>query len=464
MNKPSNSAARILGGVLVVGACTSLGWVTRAQGNLAFLVMVYLLGVTFVALRWGRLASGVAVALSSLAFDYFFETPAFRLAVENWPNFLVFSGMMVIAQVVAGLVHRLRLQAAEALARERETARLYELSRSLARMAASLDLVRTATAFLETETGGPVSMALDHVPAGSDPTHLSLHGSRGVLGHLQLPASPDPVRRPFLEACASQIALALERALMAEAAERAELDAETERSRNALLTSVSHDLRTPLSTISGAAGTLVQEGEDLPPEERRDLAALILEEARRLDHLIGNLLEITSLEHGSVRLSREWQPLEEVVGAALTRMESRCEEVPVEVALPADLPLVPMDGVLVEQLFLNLLENALRHAPGARIRLGARVEGEVLQVEVADEGPGIPEADRERIFEKFFRRAGSRGDGGSGLGLAICRAIVEAHGGRIRVEEAPGGGAAFRFTLPLHPDTPVPSASGGFRD
>jgi two-component system sensor histidine kinase KdpD len=422
----------------------------RDSGNLAVFVMIYLLGVTAVALRWGRFASAVSVALSALAFDYFFETPRFMMRISDWPNFLVFFGMLGIAQVVAGLVHQLRGQARTAISKERETAALYALSRTLAQEAHSDSLIHSVEAFFETGLGLQVQIQLED--RGEDlkdgRAAIELLGSQKRLGSLLI-AGETGDGKPYLEACATQIALALERALLAEAAERAQIEAGTERSRSALLTSVSHDLRTPLSTIGGAAAALSLDGDRIPPEERQDLADLILQECRRLDHLIGNLLEITRLEHGGVRLSKEWLPIEEIVGAVLSRLESLTGGIRIETDIPIDLPMVPMDGILVEQLLINLLENALRHAPGTPVTLSAEAAPGAIRMEVRDQGPGIPAADRHRVFEKFHRRSGAPGDGGTGLGLAICKAIVEAHGGRIWVEEAPGSGASFRFTLPL---------------
>jgi two-component system sensor histidine kinase KdpD len=231
--------------------------------------------------------------------------------------------------------------------------------------------------------------------------------------------------------------------------ERAQVEAEAERSRSTLLSGVSHDLRTPLSAINAASALLSQDGELMAPAERRELTDLITDESSRLNHLVENILEITRLDRNESEVSREWQPLEGVVGSTLTHLEMQRGPVPVLVKLPANLPLVNIDGALVEQLFVNLLENALKYAPGSEVLLSADLRDDEVMVEVRDGGPGVPETLREHIFDKFYRSPGSQKDGGIGLGLAICRAIVRAHEGRIWVEEAPGGGAAFRFTLPV---------------
>jgi len=245
-----------------------------------------------------------------------------------------------------------------------------------------------------------------------------------------------------------------------EAADRIRAEAEAERLRHTLLSSVSHDLRTPLAAITGAATALAREGE-LDAETRRDLLDAIAEESHRLNRLVTNLLDMTRLEAGPLRLNREWLPVEEVVGSALARMEPRLPAARVVTSLPADLPLVPVDAVLVEQLLVNLLENAARYAgPAAHVNVGARAEPGAVLVEIRDDGPGLPPGREERIFEKFHR--GSAREHGFGLGLAICRAIVTAHGGRIWAENAAPQGAVFRFTLPVggEPPASAPDAAG----
>jgi two-component system sensor histidine kinase KdpD len=237
---------------------------------------------------------------------------------------------------------------------------------------------------------------------------------------------------------------------LAEEAQQAHVQAETERTRNAILSSVSHDLRTPLATITGAASSLLQEGSQaVDPADRLELAKAIYDEANRLDRLLKNLLDITRLEAGAVQLKREWHPLDEVVGAALARLERRLRDHKVEAKLPPNLPLVRIDGVLIEQVLINLLENAVRYAPaGTVIDVGASASEAVLTVEVADRGAELPPGEEHRVFEKFYRVETDR-EGGVGLGLTICRGIIAAHGGQIWANNRPGGGAVFRFTLPL---------------
>lgn len=239
-----------------------------------------------------------------------------------------------------------------------------------------------------------------------------------------------------------------ERTRLLEEAHRAAVRAETEQLRNALLSSVSHDLRTPLAVVTGATSALL----DHPPREeqaRRVLLETARDEAERLNRLVRNLLDMTRLEAGALRVKKELQPLEEVVGAALNLLEDRVRDRPLDARIPPDLPLVPIDSVLLAQVLINLIENATRHTPqGTPIDIAAAQRDGYVEVEVSDRGPGIAPADAERVFDKFQRLRETEG-GGVGLGLTICRGIVRAHGGNIWVEPRDGGGASFRFTLPL---------------
>jgi two-component system sensor histidine kinase KdpD len=232
-------------------------------------------------------------------------------------------------------------------------------------------------------------------------------------------------------------------------------DAETERLRNSLLSAVSHDLRTPLATITGSASALVEQEAGLDATARRELAQAIDEEADRLNRLVQNLLEMTRLESGGIRVGKDWEPLEEVVGSALVRMEKRLGDRRVDIQLTSDLPLVPLDPLLIEQVLINILDNAIKYTPaGSPIEISASIKNREVEVVIADRGPGLAPGDETLVFEKFYRGhpAGTRR--GAGLGLAIARGIVEAHGGRILAEPRPGGGALFRFFLPLAAEPP----------
>jgi two-component system, OmpR family, sensor histidine kinase KdpD len=308
----------------------------------------------------------------------------------------------------------------------------------------ALDPRDTAVAQWVFEHRRPAGLGTDTLP-GASAVYFPLPGSQSVLGVLGvrphesvLPLTPDQL--DLVEALARQASSGLERVRLAG-------EMETERLRSTLLASVSHDLRTPLATITGAASSLLQP-EALDPAAERELKEAIYDEADRLGRLVTNLLDMTRLESGALRLSRDWQSIEELVGAALARLERSRKGRTIEVRVPPDLPLVPVDGVLLQQVLVNLLDNALKYTePETPIRVTASVSDRTVTVEVADEGPGLPPDAEERVFEKFYR--GTSGQRGFGLGLPICRAILTAHGGTIRAEKRSPRGVAFRFTLPL---------------
>ena len=234
--------------------------------------------------------------------------------------------------------------------------------------------------------------------------------------------------------------------------------AETERVRSALLASISHDLRTPLAVMSGASSSLAERGEQLGADERRALAGTIYRQARDMAEVMGNVLQMTRFESGAIAIERDWDSLAEIAGSALERVGARLAQHRLMVDLPPDLPLVRVDAILIEQVLGNLLENAARHTPaGTLVRLRAAAQEGELVVSVEDFGPGLQPEDFKRLFAKFHHGAAEGPAGGVGLGLAICRAILKLHGGRIWAEQLPGGGTAFRFTLPLEEAPPVPA-------
>jgi two-component system sensor histidine kinase KdpD len=316
---------------------------------------------------------------------------------------------------------------------------------------------------------GVAQWAFDHEqPAGAGtPTlpaskglYLPLTAARGAIGILGvLPSArrsalaADQTR--LLETFGNQIALALERSRLAAEAERTRVQLESERLRETLLSSVSHDLRTPLAVITGAGTSLLSGGATLADATRRELLESIVQESQRLNRLVGNLLEMTRLQSGAVRLHRDWHPLEEVIGASLTRIGDRLRGRDLSIALARDLPLVRIDDVLMEQVFYNLMDNALKYTPpGSPLEIRGRGEGDAVVVEMADRGPGLPVQEEETVFSKFHRVKRDGDPGGVGLGLAICRGIVEAHGGTITAANREGGGAVFTLRLPLGGEPP----------
>jgi two-component system sensor histidine kinase KdpD len=484
----------------VVLACTGMSWIMSSYFGQANLIMVYLFGVAVVATRWGRGPSALASLLSVAAFDFFFIPPYFSFAVSDIQYLLTFAVMLVVALLISRLAAHKSQQAEAAGMREQRTAALYAMSRELATQRGVEKLASIASrhihevfdcqvaVFLPDRNGrvhlhrcdtlhfdldpkesGISQWVFDHKEAaghgtntlpGSDSLYLPLIGSGGPVGVLGARSSkPDvlvgPEQLHLLETFANQMALALERARLAEETQEAHVQTETERMRNAVLSSVSHDLRTPLATIIGATSGLLKDDGPSDPAPQRELIRSVRDEAGRLDRLLKNLLDMTRLEAGAMQLRKDWHALDEVVGTALRRVESRLGAHQVTTVLPPSLPLVRIDGVLIEQVLVNLLENAAKYAPpDSPIEVSALVKDDTILVEVADRGPGIPAGEESRIFDKFYRIHPQR-EGGVGLGLTICRGIVEAHGGRIWVDARPGGGAIFRFTLVLEKEQPA---------
>jgi two-component system sensor histidine kinase KdpD len=471
---------------------------------LSNLIMVYLLGVVLVAYRSEAGPSIVASILSVAAFDFFFVPPYLTFAVSDTQYFVTFAVMLVVALLISGFTVRIRWLADAAGQRERRTAALYALSRELAGTRGVTRILEAATRHIAevfrcrvqvllrddagflTPQGHPRGYELDatemgvsrwvlehNQPAGrgtgtlpgAKALYLPLVAAGGPIGVLGLWASDShtletPEQLHQMETFANQTALALERGLLAEEAHKAQMRMETERLRSSLLSSVSHDLRTPLSAITGAASALLETGPPLSPTDQRELVEAIREEADRLGRLVQNLLDMTRLESGAVPVRKEWHSLEEIVGIALGRLSHQLGARTVDVRIPEDMPLVPIDAVLIEQVFINLLDNALKYTPdGSPIDIGARVDDGKVQIEVADRGPGLAPGLEQKVFEKFYR--GESPGRGSGLGLAICRGFVEVHGGGIWAENREGGGAAFRFTIPLAENPPAIEVTDG---
>ena len=487
--------------VLCVVASTAVAFLLFRRTELADIVMIYILGIIVVATRLGRGPSLLTSLLSVAAFDFIFVSPYFTFAVSELRHVGTFAVMLLVGVVVGNLTERIRAAARLASAREARTQALYSLGQELSQCADPAALVATAAAnvtrhfqgratlLLRADAGGlgapddgfpldaqerqaalrVLDQAEPRWPAtpsggGHRVALLPLQGSQGTLGVICVVAEgparwEDPDQRQLLEAFARPIAVALERALLAEQSGRDRRRAEEERLRNALLSSVSHDLRTPLGIITGAVSTAL-ENPGLPEALRRELLSSAQDEAQRLHRLVSNLLDLTRLQAGSLELHTEWIPLEEVVGAVLNRPEFRADIARIQVHLPDNLPPVAMDPVLMEQVLSNLLDNALKYAPpGSPVEIEAWVADGSFTLAVADRGPGLAPGEEDRIFDKLARgSAGSRRPG-AGLGLAICKGIVTAHGGRIEAVNRGQGGARFRVALPQGTPPELPAES-----
>jgi len=260
----------------------------------------------------------------------------------------------------------------------------------------------------------------------------------------------------LLDTFLQQIAQAITRVRLAEQAKKTQLDMEAERLRNSLLSSISHDLRTPLATIVGSASTLVEEDNALKAEDKLELNRAIYDEAQRMSTLVNNILDMARLDAGAVVLNKQWYPLDEIIGVVLTRLQKRLEGRPVTVKLPPGTPMIYVDTVMIEQVLINLLENVLRYTPEkSPVEIMAEASNFAVKISVADQGPGIPAGLENQLFEKFYRVRNEAAQSGVGLGLAICRAIIEAHGGSIQAQNRPTGGAVFSFMIPLDHAPPV---------
>lgn len=490
----------------LVALATAVSGAARGVLDQPDVVMIFLLVIVLVAVRSGRGPSIFAAAVSVAAYDFYFVPPYFTFAVSDVRHLLSFAMMFAVGILISGLTLRIRRHELEARAREERTARLFAFTRDLGSAvdelsAASVTAKHVADVFvarvavlvptqpprleIAAQVGAPdlgpaeigvarwcfehgrtAGLGTDTLP-GARAICVPVRVGDRVLGVIALvplaPIAASVEQRHFLEVFVHQAALAIARARLAEEAKAAALRARAEEMRSSLLSAVSHDLRTPLAAITGAATALRQDGRpttggdhgEIPPTvslsatTRHELLDSICEEASRLERLVANLLEMTRLDAGGVEVKREWVPLEEIIGGALARLRRALQSHPVEVRLAPTLPLVAVDAVLYEQVFLNLLENAAKHTPaGVPIDVHAAASGGEVEVVVADRGPGFAPAEEAQLFSKFFR--GSRtAQRGAGLGLAIVRGIVEAHGGRITALNRVGGGAEFRFTIPI---------------
>ena len=496
-SKPVSEKTRWRGyaaAIAITAAATALSWLLFGRFSEANLVMVYLCGVLVAAYRYGRGPAVVASVLSVALFDFMFVQPYYTFAVTDTQYFVTFAVLLLVGLVISNLTAGIRLQARVAQYRQARTEALYKMTRELSRATDLNDVVsiavqHVATVFeaqavvlLPDATGSiaypegqgiygsyrgadlgvarwvyanrvPAGLGT-HTLAGAEALHLPLAAAHKLVGVLAvLPARRDslllPEQRHLAETFAGQIAVAVERVQLA--AESVELarKAETESMRNSLLNAISHDLRTPLAVLVGASSSLAADSERLNDAAKRELIATIHEESKRMSTLVGNLLDMARLESGAVELARQWTPLEEIVGGVLSRLAPMLAAHPVSVHLPHDLPLVNVDPVLLAQVFANLLENAVKYTPGGTaIEISAqRLPGRIA-VDVADSGPGIPQGEEGKLFDKFYRLQREAAQSGVGLGLAICKAIVAAHGGTITAANRAGGGAVFRFELP----------------
>jgi two-component system sensor histidine kinase KdpD len=432
--------------------------------------MLAVVAATAVGGLWSGLASAV---LSFLGLNFFFTPPqrTFRVGkVEDLVALIVF---LIVAVIVGALLARALEERDRAARRERETKLLnYFASKLLSGEPLHRVLGDFANALVEpfalarceihVRTEDLVMDATAQRPDGNGSSaDIPLEVGNVSIGTLMAvrrsglePLARDD--RTLLESCAKQVAIAVQRTLLDRKLEGARLAAETNQLRAALFSSVTHDLRTPLASIKAGVTSLLDEGVTLQPVQERELLRTVLEETDRLNRLVGNILDLARVRAGALVPAKQLAGIDEVIEAVLHRMEPLLSRVHVRTLLRPDLPEVPMDPVQIDQVLSNLLENAARFSPpGGEIMVSAAPWRHSVRVRVADQGPGIPPAERDRVFEPFFRREAGETRTGSGLGLAIARAVVLAHGGRIWVEGSPSGGTAVVFELPVAESEPV---------
>jgi two-component system sensor histidine kinase KdpD len=488
-----------------LAACVATTLLTTpmlALFDLANIVMLFLLCVVVVAVRLGRGPAMLAAVLSVASFDFFFVPPRYSFAVTDVQYLVTFAVMLSVGMLIGQLTANLRLSASLSVNRERRAHALFELTRDLSAALQTVQVVELGEAAVKRTFGGQAQVYITNandqlelggnLPQGLDASIADWcfhNGQRAGLATATLPSNTwhyVPLQAPMrirgvltlqpaqahlllipeqvqqLETLARQIAIALERVHYVEVAQQAVVQMESERLRNTLLAAMSHDVRTPLTALIGQAETL-EKMTSLTPEQRTTVRSMG-HEARDLNALVSNLLDMARLESGQVQLRKDWQSAEEVVGGAIRSARHALGELDVQTDIPRDLPLVDFDATLMERVLVNLLENAAKygvstpvHSPA--VHLSARTTGASLELRVRDFGPGLPTSSigqEHTLFDKFTRGQNESSTRGVGLGLAICKAIVEAHKGKISAKQAVGGGAEFTIILP-RTAPPVPA-------
>lgn len=493
-NSNSGKQSSYLKALLTVLIFTGIAQLMSNSFELSNVVMTYLLGVVIVAGCYGRGPAIVSSILSVAAFDFFFVPPRLTFAVSDTQYLVTFAVMLVVAIVISTLTARIRQQAETAMIREQRTSALYSLSKELACNLDEQSIIATglrhiravfdceAELFLAGKDGTlqacttpqaafpfdsgvalwvhenrcAAGLGTNTLP-GMAALYVPIVGARQPLGVIAVCPNrksrfASPEQQKLLEAFGNQMALAFERALLSAENELSRLQVKTEQLRNSLLSSVSHDLRTPLATITGAASSILGATDRMNLETCRAMVDEIYHESIRLNRLVANLLDMTKLQSANLEIKKQLHPLEEIVGASLSCMEDRLSKHQIKTGIPTDLPFIRVDAILIQQLLVNLIENAVKYTPdGSIIEISATSSGNHVTVFVADNGPGIPEALHKKVFEMFFREP-HNSVSGTGLGLAICAGIMEAHGGSIKLENRQGGGSVFSFILEGMPE------------
>ena len=435
--------------------------------------LLYLVPVLISAAVVGWLGGIGASLLSFLAFNYFFIPPYHTFVVADPSDTLALFVFLIVAASVSYLVGRLRAEAIRVGERERELTILYDLSKTVGRQVGLETMLRTiaervcqlfpgsrAEVWLKNDAA-KLELLAQAGASGDDfpkPHEALIRSEQAALGILKLyRRQPQPIGQSeqlLLNAVAAQTAIAVERAQLAQEATRAKVLAESDRLKAALLSSVSHDLRTPLATIKAAVTSLLQRDVQWDEDALVDQLNAINEESDRLNQVIGNLLSMSRIEAGAVQLQKRPYALQEVIGSVLRRLAPRTQTHIIQTHIPADLPLVPLDYATFEQIIINLVDNAVKYSPpGSEVSIAARTVGQFVEIGVSDHGCGLPSEAQQAVFEKFYRAPNGQTVPGSGLGLSIVKGFVEAHGGKTWISSRPGAGTSVKFVLPLNVQT-----------
>lgn len=455
---------------VVVAACTLLTLSLRHLIDAQNLAMAYLVCVVFIASRYGRWPSIIASIMSGAAFNFFFVEPYYTFNMADQKYYVTVTFLLLAGLITSSLTSRLREQSVEIISQHHALNALYGTARELAsakdnkaiaeivRKHSSTVLAKNAELCFPADVQDEVAKwALSHGVATGHGTatlhsstrlYLPLQAQGRNLGVLALDAPAVKPDNPLLTAYASLFASAIARANATQLSEKHSVEIEREKLRSTLLSAVSHDLRTPLATITGSASSLLLKAKELPAFAV-DMIESIHKEAARLGRLVTNLLDATRMEAGTLTLIREPYYISELIGSALSRLEPLMGNRQTNIRTADNLPLLSIDGVLIEQVVMNLLENVLRHTPeDSALTISAEVTPYAIEVVVSDHGPGLKAGSEQEIFERY-KRLDKKGGDGMGLGLAICKGIIDAHGGNIWARNRSEGGAEFHFTLPL---------------
>lgn len=498
--RPYGTAREYLLTLAIVAVCTGIVWLSRTAGlSDANGAMFYLAAVAFVAARFGHAPAIFATTLSVLSFPFFFHPPIFRFTTGDTQYLVMLAVLLAIGLLISELTARLKSQLRSAQQREHRTAQLYELTLQLNELAGADALVERAGQYIRAtldcelliapacaqqgtrwfESDPTIAADPDHekitalvaskgVPAGFSTAHfeqssvfyvplIGAEQTLGIVAARYADKSPlaNPDDRQTLATCANLLALSIERSRSRSDAQAAQVQVHAEQIRNALLSSVSHDLRTPLATISVSASSVLQMQADHLDSQQRDNLEVVVNESARLARQVDNLLEMAQLTSGAIVLKRDWHVLEELVGIAVTQLRQELRQFQLRVNIPDEFPMLWVADDLFVKMMVNMLDNAVRYCPaGCRIEVEAVACDNEITLRIADNGPGLPAAIAGREFDRFVRGSSVVADGrrGIGLGLAICRSILELHQGHISCGSRQGGGAEFTIVLPRFVD------------